>query len=74
MKELQIFGDNIGEYLMTLPHKIDKFSYIKMKTYHLIKRHYKEGKDKSQSGRKYSAVNKRFISRIYKKLQIIRER
>ena len=60
--------------LESIKKEIDKFSYIKMKTYHLIKRHYKEGKDKPQSEKKYSAVNKRFTYRIYKKLQIIRER
>lgn len=72
MKELQIFGNNIGEYLMTLPHKIDKFSYIKGKTYHLIKRHL--GKRQVAEWEKiFCNRQKIYIQNIYK-LQIMRER
>lgn len=60
---------------MTLPHKIDIFSYIKMKTFHLSKDTIKSEKTSHRTGENIcNAVTKVFVSSIYNIYNIIRTR
>lgn len=51
---------------------MDKFDYIKMKKFLLIKRHHKESKSKSYNLDDFTSqvVNKKLVSRIDKELSI----
>lgn len=49
------------------------YNELQQKNFYSMKALVSQWKDKPQSGEKYSAVNKRFIYRIYKKSQIIKD-